>query len=523
MDTRRAATLAHAWIAAVVGWAIAAALVFAYAATLRRYAINFPWADDFTQLLNVPFNVAHAPTLEEKLAQIFGLAVEHRIATLRLAALAQAQFLGGLDFRGLMYVGSALLAIPAVLLVSMVRREAQPLFAAIAAALLLSPANFEASLWATGALQHFGAVGYAFAALYCLRRVGWARQVGAAVFALAALSTSAGGLMLLPAAVLLLGLMRRWGAALGWTIGGATVFAVYFIGYEAPAYQASLTTYLSDPIVPLRFFLLALGTLGFVPSIAVALGVALVAFWTGLSLTRRVETLPPVIVAWAAFLVLTFAAITWGRAGFGDQGALLSRYRVYGELLVLTSLAASFFQLPPGRAMRLLWIALPLSIAWFFAAWRHDATQVERFFISHRTQLDYYVAEGHSTPGDPMPAAFRDFVLLGARQVGAYDPARFANKPRSLIADARALDASRPPAVRVESPIAGKRALLVSALGVGHEHDSVIWLESGQRQYRGALGALPAAPLPLGETAGFLWVCILSPMSRPADTGSASE
>ncbi|TMG87535.1 MAG: hypothetical protein E6H78_00955 [Betaproteobacteria bacterium] len=444
-------------------------------------------------------------TLRGKLTELFALAEAHRFVTLRLVFLTEAHLLGSIDFRILVYVGSALLLLAGGLLISAVDRDARPLFTGIAAAFLLSPDNYEASLWTTGALEHFGLVGYAFASLYCLSRPGVGWQIGAGVLALAAAGTSASGLMLVPAGGLLLGLMRRWRGALVWTLCGAALFAVYFIGYEAPPYQGSLGTYLRDPLVPARFLFMAVGGFGIYPSVALGFGVALSTYWVWMTASGRIRSLPPIVVAWVAFLLLSFAAIAWGRASFGDRGALVSRYRVYSELLVLLSLAALFWQLPRAYGMRLLWAVLPLSLLWALAGWRHELPQLEGFFIINQSHLDYYAAEGSSVPDDLMSAAFRDLRLEAARQLGTYDPKRAARAPRDLVAETRVLDATRPASVWVVTPSVGRRAMVVNAYGPGHEGDGMVWLENGERSYRGKLEAAPPAPLALGHRTGILW------------------
>jgi hypothetical protein len=489
----------------IVGWAIAALLLAIYAAMLGRYAVNFPAGDDFTTVLNVPFNLAHALTLREKLADLFMLATEHRFATQRLAAWVEVQVLGGLDFSLLMYLGSALLVLAGVFLLSAVDRDIRPLFAAITVAVLLSPGNYEAAHWTTGALEHFGVVGYALGALYCLNRAGAGCRAAAGVLALAAAGTSAAGLMLVPAGALLLCLVHRWRAALVWTLCGAAVFAVYFIGYERPPYQGSLWTYLGEPLVPLRFFSIAVGGLALSPAAALAIGIALSLFWAWLVGSRRILSLPPMLVACAAFLLLSFAAITWGRAGFGEKGAFLSRYRPYSELLVLVSLASLAWQLSRVHAVRLMWAVLPLSLVWLVASWRHELPYLENFSIVHQTDLDYYAAEGHNVPNNPMPVAFRDFGLVGAKEFGGYDPSSFARSPLSLMPETRALEAKPVPSLWVEPPVVGKRALMVYGHGPGHEIDAVIFLESSERTYCGTLETMPPVALALGKRTGLLW------------------
>jgi hypothetical protein len=490
---------------AVLGWSLGAALLVLYVSMLRRYSVNFPATDDYTTILNLPFNLANASTLREELAEILAFANDHRIVTLRLAVLLEAQSMRGLDFRLLMYAGSALLVLAGVLTIFTVERDARPLFAAITAAVLLSPANYEATFSATAAPQHFGVVAYAFAALYCLSRTGIGPWIGAGALALAAAGTSASGLMVVPAGALMLCLERRWQAAIVWTSLGAALFAIYFIGYEAPAYQASVGSYLRDPLVLLRFFLMAIGGIALSSAAALAVGVALSVVWIGLIASRRIRTMPPVLVAYAAFMVLSFAAIAWGRASFGDLGALLSRYRHYSEVLVLLSVAALSWQLPRAHRIRSMWALVPLSLVWLVISCRHELAELEAYFIDHRIRLDYYAAEHQSMPGDAIPALFRDYTLRNAREVGAYDPTPIANKPRTLSEETRALDATRPPPMRIDPPVAGKKAAIVYGQGLGHEHDAFIWLENGEKKYRGKLGALPPNPLAIGKRTGFLW------------------
>src|SRR5438477_3806554 len=97
-------------------WLVAALTLAAYAVMLRRYAVDFPTADDFCTILRAPVEFARALTLREQLTKLTELVEAHRFVTLRLAGLTEAQLLGRIDFRILMYVGSALLLIAGGLL-----------------------------------------------------------------------------------------------------------------------------------------------------------------------------------------------------------------------------------------------------------------------------------------------------------------------------------------------------------------------------------------------------------------------
>jgi hypothetical protein len=306
-----------------MGWLLTVLLVATYVALLRRYSVNFPREDDFVQILAVPYYFTDAQTLRGKLTYLFSLSGAHRITTLRLAMLVQGYFLGGLDFQVLLYFGNALLVVAGALPIFTVDRAVRPLLAAIAAVLLLSPANYEATFWAS-ATQHLGVLGYVFAGLYCVSRRGAGWQAAAVLLILAGAFTSGNGLMGLPAAVLVLVTMHRWRLAAAWAVFGAAFFAVYFIGYEPPDFQLSPSAYLRDPLMLLRFFLILLGGLGHDASVALAFGVAIAALWAFLVVSGRIKALPPVCVAWAAFLLLSSAAITWAGPTLPTRGRCLA-------------------------------------------------------------------------------------------------------------------------------------------------------------------------------------------------------
>lgn len=58
---------------------------------LHRYAVDFPFQDDFVQLLAAPGYFHLYPTWREQIVDLFSLSVEHRIVTLRLAEIVQTR------------------------------------------------------------------------------------------------------------------------------------------------------------------------------------------------------------------------------------------------------------------------------------------------------------------------------------------------------------------------------------------------------------------------------------------------
>ena len=241
----------HPW--RIVGWSLAAALALVHAWMLNRYVVDFPFQDDFTQFLVVPGYLQNAQTLPAKLAYLFSSSGDHRIVTLRLAALVQARLLGGLDFRMLIYFGNLLIALAGLLVVSRAEASQRWLLAPLGAALLFSTTNFVAQYWASAALQHLCLVACGMAALYCLVRPGIGWQIGGLILALGAALTGANGLTVLPVAAVALffGGHRRAAfalAALAIALGGA-----YFIDHQAAAGRPPTLQVLEHPVRLLGF------------------------------------------------------------------------------------------------------------------------------------------------------------------------------------------------------------------------------------------------------------------------------
>ncbi|NDP41440.1 MAG: hypothetical protein GZ089_01775 [Aromatoleum sp.] len=486
----------------LLGWLVAAIIVSLYVGTLVRYSVNFPNADDFGQILAVPHYFAAKSTLAEQVAYVFSLSVEHRIATLRLAALIETGVFGGLNFSWLMFTGGVLLACAGALVVMAALREDRALLAGVAAALLFSPANHEAQFWATGALQHFGVIAWAFGALYCLGRGGAGWSVAALALALTAAFTSANGLMTFPAAAVMLWATGRRRAALSWAALTILMFAVYFIGYERPEFQKSALGTLLDPLVLLRFFLAALGSLAVHLVPAIVVGAALSAIWVWLILNLH-DSVSPVLLGWFGFLVLSYAAMAVGRASFGDEGALLSRYCVYSEMAALITLVAVLDQVGPITRERILWTALPITLAWFAANWQATMPVIAHDSIVLQNRLDHYAADGHADYGAWPPAEYGDYLLGQATLRGYFDPTRIAHPSRRLIADDRELRPSQPSPVRLRKLMRSAGAISVFGYMPDSRAQVFMWLADGEHHYRASLVTMPGVRTPMGGEWGF--------------------
>lgn len=396
-------------------WTAAAALIVAYVAMFRRYAVDFPQADDFSQILAVPYYFSLQPTPRDALRFLASLSVEHRIGTLRVAALVQARLFGGLDFPALMATGAGLLACATALVVLEAPRGHRAWVAVAATALLVSPVNYEAQLWATGALQHFGVLAFALAALWCFARSSpWVRAAGAAL-ALAAAFTSANGLAALPAAAVVLWRSGRRTESVVAAVAGAALGLAYFDGFDADA-----ATSTGAPLVLARFFVLAAGSLAVHPTPAALLGLVLAATWAWL--VTRHRRVPPVIVGWICFLAASLAAMAVGRGALGDAAALLSRYRVYSAMSALVTLVAVLHVLPARSRVVAGAIAVPLALAAFAAGWWTMMPVVARASLGQEIARAAYLATGHGIYVPWPPQDYGDFILDRAAALGYYKP-----------------------------------------------------------------------------------------------------
>jgi len=396
-------------------WLASFALLAAYACVFSRYAVNFPRVDDYSQLLAVPYYVSLEASASEAIRYLFSLSVEHRIATLRLAALAQARFFGQLDFVALMVAGAVMLACGVALVVAQAPRAHRAWVALVAVALFVSPVHYEAQYWATGALQHEGVVGLACCALWLVARRNARANLAGFALACAAALTSANGIMTFPAAAVLLWRSGQRRAALAAVVVSIVAFAVYFAGFEAAGASSHA---LAHPLALVRFMLIGAGSLAVAAGPAVMLGGVLVATWAWLVLTRA--RVPPLVVAWAFFLAASFAAMAAGRSDLGDDAALLSRYRVYSAAFALVTLTAILAVSAARVRVAAGILTTTVVLAWLVASTKAMMPLVVNTWYAQEITRATYLSTGHGIYVPWPPQDYGDFMLDRAQAMGYF-------------------------------------------------------------------------------------------------------
>ena len=472
------------WLCA--GWLLAAVLAVFHAWMLHRLVVNFPFQDDFTQILTVPRDISDMQSLGAKIAYLISSSGDHRILTLRLAALFQANIVGEINFRVLVFFGNLLCAIIGILALSTAEAPVRPWLAPLVAALLFSPTNWLPQYWASAALQHYSMLAYALGALFCLTRPSIAWQASGLFLGLCSAMTGANGLMVLPVGAGLLYVLGRHRASALWVALTIVIFAVYFVDYRPPPGRPPFLESLQHPLSLIVFSLSALGSVGERSEYAVTIGTMLIGTWAWLIGTGRVRVIPPLLLAWMGFLLLCAAAIAFGRAPFGNDAMLNSRYRVYSELAVIVTLIAALRCVQPRRRTQLLLVLLPVTALWFFLSWETNLPPLAEFITQQKTSHNHYALTGEGIYRGFPPQDATDNLLRRAHDDGYFRLVKPSQSPAILVETSSEAFETVPLDLWTESPIVD--ASTVTVRGFAHvKAPVVVWFKSDNHRFRGVL------------------------------------
>ncbi|GAB3956860.1 hypothetical protein GCM10028805_47900 [Spirosoma harenae] len=329
------------------------------------YAVNIPKWDDHA-LRAFLANVDKEPSITGKLYEFFRQHNEHRIVLDRLVTWLDYTLVGKFSYQHLMVVGNlsllGLIAIFGLALGQAIGEEAKKkstqftttladsiIYLPPVAFLILNLSHWENMFWGMAALQNFTVLLWVIGAIYLLSFTE--HLIGAILLATAATLTSGNGLLVWPVgfAILLLQwiLEKRsnWKALLGWVVVAGIEIALYFLDYKKPE---------GNPPVRGSFIDLIKGWLAFngaaaeafpmgtafskcviIGSIAtVLLGGGWVYLLEKGLVKKRFPAFSYFFVGASTFLLGTAAIVAWSRVGFGLQGLITSRYKIYSLLLL---------------------------------------------------------------------------------------------------------------------------------------------------------------------------------------------
>lgn len=316
------------------------------------YAINIPkWDDHALKAFLLEYTLAD--TFFGKIIALFKQHNEHRISVTRLFALIDYQLFGGLNFKRLMLYGNVLLVGVIALWWVLLHKNNKPFYTLIPIPFIwLTLAHYENMYWGMASVQNFGVVTFSLLTFY----FGVSRRrsyfVASLVFAAIACLTSGNGLLVLPTMAVVLFLAPRWRRLLVWLAVSAFYLFVYFYTYESsPATPSTsfgvgvfLKGYLyilgsfaeSFPVQNHQIYCFILG--GIMLLVALSIGSTIL-----FRLIRNryeydfAKITDLFCLATLLFILGTALIVVYSRAGFGLDGLLTSRYKIYSFTLLLIS------------------------------------------------------------------------------------------------------------------------------------------------------------------------------------------
>ncbi|RFC36169.1 MAG: hypothetical protein DID92_2727743729 [Candidatus Nitrotoga sp. SPKER] len=409
-----------------------AAIIANHLLWVWRYAVPVPAGDDYIQIVNRLIIFHSLPpdlSFSEKLEFFIGFSGgQHRLVFLNSVIVALYKIVGNIDFHTLVFLGSSsLIALLWGLWkyagsVVPISRNRIAYFLPVAL-LVLSPVYFEASLWATGVLQNLPVLAFAFFAIaWVSQRSGFFFLV-ALLAALLATCTTASGMAVFLACAAVLVSQRRFAHAIIMALLFIAIAWIYTRGFP------------NDPSIPvatssielIRFFLALCGALVWGKTGAVFFGILLVAGF-GVLTWHGLPKRNPVLWGLGLFLLLSMAMMSIGRAGFGVEAALLSRYKPYSGLMLVVIYLGSVIHVPSLVWKKLFgFFGLLISSAVFVSGLIHYNAAITDLGFLPKLRMAYRGIEGKIQVLFGFPGTdFSNHVIDTAERYGVYRPPSFS-------------------------------------------------------------------------------------------------
>ena len=258
-----------------------------------------------------------------------------------------------MNFKRLMLYGNVTLLGIIALWWVLLKNNRKPYYTLIPVPFIwLTLSHYENMYWGMAAVQNFGVVVLSVWALYC----AVSRQRGMFVLSLllAALAclTSGNGLLVLPIGATLLLLAPRWRRLIVWLAVSAGYFVVYFLDFQRspanPDFHFGVGGFIKGYFYFLGSFAEALPVQNHAQA-ALILGAVMflvavsIGFGTLLSLIRNrydydfAKITDLFCLGVIMFVLGTALIVVYSRVGFGLEGLLTSRYKIYSFLLLLVA------------------------------------------------------------------------------------------------------------------------------------------------------------------------------------------
>jgi len=326
--------------------------VVLYLGVWDYYAINIPKWDDHP-LKQFIFDFSHATNWSQRITALFKQHNEHRIVLTRLVTWTDFWIFGSLNYRHLMFVGNVLLIGLLPLWHIILKKNKKPLFALLPVPFLwLSLAQWENMYWGMAAVQNFGVVTLALWTIYLCassKNLLFALSIPLAVLTV---FTSPNGLFVLPIGALLLFLTGNRQRLALWVITSAAAIFFFFRGYIQPTsnpdskasfvqlikgYMAFLGSFAeSFPVLDHFRVCVFMGSVLFLVAVSVA-STTLFRIMRNKYSAKSEKLTDLFCLGTILFILGTALVIVYGRAGFGLDTLVSSKYKIYSVLLLITA------------------------------------------------------------------------------------------------------------------------------------------------------------------------------------------
>lgn len=314
-------------------------------------AVNIPKWDDHAFKMFL-LNLRDENSIGGYLQQIFSQHNEHRIALTRLITWLDALIFGSLNFRHLMLAGNLLLLIIPVIWGIILHQNKKPLYSLIPVPFLwLTLAHWENMYWGMAAVQNFGIVALFVLTCFLLTQNKNKYLISAIITAFLTVYASGNGLLILPIGCVLLFTANRRKHLGIWVGMSIALVILYFIGFEYPSEtnpenKANLAQFIRGYMIFLgsaaeafpfqnkQFISLLLGSILFLVAVSIVF-TSIFRLWRSRYEEEALKKADLFCLGICLFILGTAFIVVYGRAGFGMETLLTSRYKIYSFLLLL--------------------------------------------------------------------------------------------------------------------------------------------------------------------------------------------
>jgi hypothetical protein len=316
------------------------------------YAINIPKWDDHP-LKGFIIEYAHADGWNAKIGALVRQHNEHRIALTRLIAWIDFKLFGSLNYRHLMLAGNMLLLGIIPLWHILLKNNKKPLFALLPIPFLwLSLAQWENMYWGMASIQNFGVVTLTLWTLYLCVNTRATLFALSLPLAIVTIFTSPNGIFVLPIGALLIFLTgNRQRLALWILTAGAGVFFFFNDYVRTPfdpasnpsilqllkGYMAFLGSFAeSFPVLDHFGVCVFIGSFLFLVSVSMA-STTLFRIMRNKYAGKAEQITDLFCLGTILFILGTALIVVYRREGFGMEGLITSKYKIYSILLLITA------------------------------------------------------------------------------------------------------------------------------------------------------------------------------------------